>query len=75
MIIETCINQTRARIYEVSINMTIHSVLPTIDNPLSRLKLTYIPATLTHWIPLHSINCAQLGIGPLFKFNDIVYYW
>ena len=28
---------------------------------------------LTHWIPLHNINCAHSGIGPLLKFNGIVY--
>ena len=28
---------------------------------------------LTHWIPLHKINCAHLGTDPLFKFNGIVY--
>ena len=28
---------------------------------------------LTHRIPLHNINCAHLGAGPLLKFNGLVY--
>ena len=28
---------------------------------------------LTHWHPLHNINCAHLGTGPLFNFNGILY--
>ena len=41
MIIETCINQTVASIHAVSMNRTVNFVLPAINNPLSRLKLTY----------------------------------
>ena len=33
----------------------------------------YSTSKLTHLIPLHKVNFAHLGLGPLFKFKLIVY--
>ena len=30
---------------------------------------------LSHWIPLHDVDCAHLCTSPLSKFNPDQYYW
>ena len=82
---KTKLDQT-APCYIGAVSLDVRKAFDTVNHKLLLHTLgssEFSPSTvalLTHWIPLHNINCAHLGTGPLFKFNGIVYqsrqyYW
>ena len=64
--------------------MKIEGLLPALKDSKSKHQIFYVYnhiTFLTHWIPLHNINCAHPGTGPscsnsmVLYINLDQYYW